>query len=397
MSKTLNGERIVKVCPSCGKEFETLKSRNKKYCSQRCNEERNEKYMNYYCDCCGKEMRIKKLIYQEKLDGKRKNIYCSRECADNGKRNGSDIECDNCGKIFYRIQAHIDRQHQRNQNNFCSMKCQQEYRHTQKFEWRKCEVCGELFEVSKTSTQRLCSYECQHKWQSLQTRELNSRFQSILTPCTYCGKEHYVKPYKFNIQDNFFCSIECRQKWYSEIYSQTEENKVLQRDKILRQLENGSLSNVNSKPQLIVNTILDDMEVEYKREAGFEYWAIDNYLIECNLAIEVQGNYWHANPIIFDDKLTKVQYDRIHKDKRKRSYFKNQYNMEILYLWESDIMNDVKLCEKLIAKYIENNGVLKNYHSFNYHIENDELKINDILITPYQEMEKKQYQKLLIV
>ena len=60
-------------------------------------------------------------------------------------------------------------------------------------------------------------------------------------------------------------------------------------------------------------------------------------------------------------------------------------------------MNDVKLCEKLIAKYIENNGVLKNYHSFNYHIENDELKINDILITPYQEMEKKQYQKLLIV
>ena len=43
------------------------------------------------------------------------------------------------------------------------------------------------------------------------------------------------------------------------------------------------------------------------------------------------------------------------------------------------------MCKLLIAKYIENNGVLDNYNSFNYHIEDKEIIINDVIIKPYQE------------
>ena len=48
------------------------------------------------------------------------------------------------------------------------------------------------------------------------------------------------------------------------------------------------------------------------------------------------------------------------------------------------------MCWSLIDKYINNNGVLDNYHSFNYHLEdNNDLKLNDALITPIQEIETK--------
>ena len=200
------------------------------------------------------------------------------------------IACDNCGKIFYRIQAHIDRQKRRGQNSFCCLKCQKEYLHKQLFEIRACEICGREFEVSKTSKQRFCSDACQIQWQTMQVGELNPRFTSILTPCTYCGKEHYVKPYKFNQQDNFFCSTECRQAWYAEVYSQRDEWKEISRQRILTQFQNGNLD-TETTPQKIVNSMLDEIGIRYDREKQFEYYAVDNYLDDYDLIMSILEKY----------------------------------------------------------------------------------------------------------
>ena len=111
--------------------------------------------------------------------------------------------------------------------------------------------------------------------------------------------------------------------------------------------------------------------------------------------IEVQGDYWHVNPLKFPNKINKLQYERIPKDKAKHTYTKNQYGIEILYLWESDIYNNTLLCEKLILEYIKRNGNLENYHSFNYYLdENGELMLRNNLIIPYQDMKANQYKKL---
>ena len=40
-TKSRPGIWIVKTCPSCGQEFTVLKSKQTKYCSQKCNQERN--------------------------------------------------------------------------------------------------------------------------------------------------------------------------------------------------------------------------------------------------------------------------------------------------------------------------------------------------------------------
>lgn len=393
MSK--KSQLVNKICPSCGKEFESLKSKRQKYCSEKCKEEQNEKYIMYNCDYCGKEIRIKKQLLQDKENGKQKHIYCSRQCSNNSRRTGTMIECDNCGKLFYRRQYHIDRQKNKKQNNFCCMECQQEYRHKQTYEFRKCEVCGNEFEVSRISTQRFCSTECQNKWQTTQVRDLSSHFTSVLIPCDYCGRDHYVKQSKLNNQEHFFCSIECRQSWYAEVFSQTDEYKDKHRKKILKQFENGVLTKTNSKPQIIINNILNDMYIEFSNEKTFEFYSMDNYLLFYDLIIEVQGDYWHANPLKFKNKITEAQYDRINRDKAKHSYIKNKYNIEILYLWENDIINTPKLCELLIKQYVDSKGILGNYHSFNYSVVNGDLILNNDIIIPYQDMPAKQYKQIL--
>lgn len=348
MSK--RGELLFKICPQCGNEFSCTKSQERK--------------------------------------------FCSRECYIKSKQTGKDIQCDNCGKIFHRNQYHIDRQKKKGQNNFCSMKCQKEYLHKQTHEIRKCEVCGDEFEVSKLSTQRFCSDECQIQWQTTRVGELNPRFASILTPCTYCGKEHYVRPYKFEQQKNFFCSTQCRQVWFAEVFSQSDDFKEFSRQKILGQLQTQELT-TETLPQRIVDDILDEMDIEYRREETFEFFAVDNYLSLYNLIIEVNGDYWHVNPTRFTSNVAKVQYDRIGKDKAKHTYLKNQYNIEVLYLWEYDILHNRDLCKKLIELYVKNKGILCNYHSFNYIIRNDELMLNQEMILAYQEMPVEQYKNLL--
>ena len=344
------GDLLFKICPQCGKEFSYIKSRERK--------------------------------------------FCSKECYIKSKQTGEDIQCDNCGKLFHRRQYHIDRQKNRGQNSFCSLKCQKEYLHKQTYEMRQCEICGEKFEVSKLSTQRFCSDECQIRWQATQVGSLNPRFASILTSCTYCGKEHYVKPYKFEQQENFFCSLQCRQAWYAEVFSQSDDFKEFSRQKILKQFQSQEII-TETLPQRIVDNILDEMNIEYKREEPFEFFTVDNYLLLHNLIIEVNGDYWHTNPTRYTSKITKVQYDRIGRDKAKHTYFTNRYNTEILYLWEYDLIHNKDLCKKLIERYINNKGILPNYHSFNYIIDNNEIVLNQKIILAYQEMPVEQYKQLL--
>ena len=71
-----------------------------------------------------------------------------------------------------------------------------------------------------------------------------------------------------------------------------------QKEKIrLRIAQNSARSNKrNSKIQLKINSILDELKINYEREKIFEYYAADNYLNDFNLIIEVMGDYWHGNP-----------------------------------------------------------------------------------------------------
>ena len=81
-----------------------------------------------------------------------------------------------------------------------------------------------------------------------------------------------------------------------------------------------------------------------------------------------------------------IQKKRIPKDKAKHSYILSHHNIEILYIWENDIYKNMALCRELILRYVNNNGILDNYNSFNYSIINGELVQNKDLIVPFYEL-----------
>lgn len=92
--------------------------------------------------------------------------------------------------------------------------------------------------------------------------------------------------------------------------------------------------------------------------------------------------------------INDAQAKDIVQDKKKHTLLKNK-GIEILYLWESDINNNIDLCEDLILKYIENNGKLENYHSFNWIKDNEKLRLKDTIAVPYQSLPYSETKKII--
>lgn len=354
----------------------------------------SKKKIPWNCYMCGKEFLIATEVYNKLMSGKQKTACCSQECNNKRKNTGYNISCKNCGKIFYRRLQHIKRQ----ENHFCSTQCEFEYKSKEARENRKCEICGEEFITFKKSNQRFCSNKCNSLWQTTIIGEDNPNYKRISMNCSWCNKEIKVSKYKLKINKYHFCNIKCSRDWYANIYSQTDEWKEISRERAVKLLvdNENNKSKRETKPQKIINTILEELNISYQREYLVEYYAIDNYLNKSGLMIEVNGDYWHCNPIKFSTKINKMQMKTIRSDKAKHTYILKYYRINILYLWENDIVFNKELCKKLIQKYISNNGMLKNYNSFNYELKNGEIELKQNIILSYQEQEFINYENLLV-
>ena len=297
-----------------------------------------------------------------------------------GEKSGVYIKCEYCGKEVYKTKS----QYQKAVHHFCSNKCQKLLLHNETYENRKCIICGSSFNVPKLSSQQLCSVDCQKEWQKTRVGKLNPRCTCDEIPCDICGKEILVPQYKIKKGQKNFCSSKCQKIWYANEFSQNKKWKEECRIRSANLLRNNRW--VNTKPQLIVNKWLDEMNIKYTNEKTLKYYSLDNYLDDYNLAIEVNGDFWHSNPTIYQDinKLFDVQKNRIPKDKAKRTYCFNK-GVYILYLWEKDINNHSELCKNLIQLFIDNNGIIKNYNSFNYYLENGQILLNTNIVYPYFE------------
>lgn len=298
-----------------------------------------------------------------------------------GKLTGEYVACEWCGKLVYKTPSQLNR----HEHHYCSNKCQSERKHAESYEDRPCEICNQLMHVSKKSTQRFCSPECQKIWQTQQVGELNKKFTREKIHCDCCGNEFFVKKYKLNINQNYFCSNKCRQEWYANVWSQSDDWKEESRKRAVDMLKNNAVITL-TKPQIIINNLLDSYDIKYNNEEPFVYYSVDNYLIDYNLAIEVMGDYWHSNPIKFN-KLNDLQRKNIGRDKAKNTFIYKYYDIKILYLWEKDIIERPDLCVSLIKLYIDNKGIIDNYHSFNYILHNDKLVLSNQIIQPYQDMD----------
>ena len=286
-------------------------------------------------------------------------------CLNGGYNMGKiTVKCENCGKKF------ID--YESNHRRFCCRDCKNEYQSKicDDHKIKKCKGCGKTFRPKENRTQ-FCSYACYNEYIN------RISYTKVARKCKWCGEEFYPNQYKKQ-----FCSKECGYKWYSE-YKKTDEQIRLQTEKVLKTIEDGRMKKSFTKPHLIIDKVLNKLGMECINEYNINYYSIDIYLPDSNLMIEVMGDYWHSNPISKYKECKSVPQQKTkNRDKRKHTYVKNQYGIEILYLWESDIEYEADMCEELIKRYVENNGILEDYNSYNYILKHEGLVLKENIVQP---------------
>jgi hypothetical protein len=117
--------KVTGKCPTCGKEYESYLSDNKKYCSSICYWEKSRNIS--ICITCNKKF--------ESCNYERKK-YCSRECYDNRPKKFKTYICAFCGMKFNR------KLNGKTNNKFCSIKCMRDSRSVNYKDWSNCHNQG---------------------------------------------------------------------------------------------------------------------------------------------------------------------------------------------------------------------------------------------------------------
>jgi G:T-mismatch repair DNA endonuclease (very short patch repair protein) len=264
-----------------------------------------------------------------------------------------------------------------------------------------CKECGKELIIRPSEYKKQKHFRCDEHIKHKRSGKNSPFYNRIDVNCTNCGRLYPVTPYDYNKRNKFgdnhnFCCQQCYWEYRSKYYvkeksnmfgvPQSEENKAKQRDLAIRMIANGELPQTMTKPHKVISELLQEHNIEVENEHSEKYHSIDIYLPEYNLMIEIMGDYWHANPLKYDSiNLTKQQKKSIKQDKSKHTYIKKYKDIEILYLWEQDIKKNIDLCWLLIREYICQDGILNNYHSLNYCVDNDMLRLNDIIVLPFQD------------
>lgn len=78
-----------------------------------------------------------------------------------------------------------------------------------------------------------------------------------------------------------------------------------------------------------------------------EYYKLDGYIKSKNIVIEYNGDFWHANPLIYEANSlinypgkSKYAKDVWNKDKERMQQIKHILNCKIIVVWENDYLNN---------------------------------------------------------
>jgi G:T-mismatch repair DNA endonuclease (very short patch repair protein) len=84
---------------------------------------------------------------------------------------------------------------------------------------------------------------------------------------------------------------------------------------------------------------LNNIENHYNFILNRKY-QYDFRIKKTNILVEVHGDYWHANPNIYNEaELNDRQKFKIEQDKKKLLYAE-EHGYKIMYIWEQDIKNN---------------------------------------------------------
>jgi len=127
-------------------------------------------------------------------------------------------------------------------------------------------------------------------------------------------------------------------------HSQETKDKI--RRTTLKQMNEGRMPHTNTRPHIAVKTYLLYQKIKFIEEYQIGVFSIDFFIPELSLAIEVQGDYWHSNPIFYPNgPETKGQKINYYRDKKKTKYLIDN-DMKIFHIWEKEV-NDLTYMNKI--------------------------------------------------
>jgi len=98
-------------------------------------------------------------------------------------------------------------------------------------------------------------------------------------------------------------------------------------------------------------TILDSMGYKYKTQHLVKYYMVDFFFEDKNLIIQVDGDYWHTNPVKYPEGPTSErQIQNFKMDKKFKNYIDEYTNYNVMRIWESEINGDVEKVKRKIKK-----------------------------------------------
>lgn len=121
------------------------------------------------------------------------------------------------------------------------------------------------------------------------------------------------------------------------------------RQTVLKSIKNGTFKQLVSKPHLKLKNILTDLNIKFEEEKTVSFWSFDFYLLEYDIYIEVDGDYFHSNPNTRwpDGPKTKTQIKVRQNDIKKNKYCE-EHGLSLMRFWENDIMkHETVVIEKI--------------------------------------------------
>lgn len=121
-----------------------------------------------------------------------------------------------------------------------------------------------------------------------------------------------------------------------------------------------------SKIELLVGEALGRLGIDFTSQHWVAQRSFDYRIANTNLIIEVNGDYWHANPLVYaaDDLVSlpegKVPARQIwDRDNEKRLLAEN-YGYAVMYLWEMDIRENLAHLDEWLLIQMGEIAVTKN-------------------------------------
>ena len=159
----------------------------------------------------------------------------------------------------------------------------------------------------------------------------------------------------------------CKNPFYNKTHTDEVRKTISRKNKqyiqdhpeALERLKQQGIKSIENQSKGLKTSIEKIVEEELnKRNIKHKYSRIlhrkyqYDFIIGDNILLEVMGDYWHGNPLIYGNengrrKLSERQKFKIQRDEEKKM-FAEKYGYKIYYIWEKDIKNkDFKILEKI--------------------------------------------------